>query len=439
VLLRGKIPSLEPRIRVGIILPEDELKTATINFPNPKFYVVRSSLSQPTSDTLTVTINNGELSLAGLGVHKIKIQRITATNKLAQPLVVNNVQAGRGFHWKKAIDVALLGDLEIQVKDDNILIVNELPLEQYLMCVATSEMSAECPSALIESQTIVARAWMLANVEQKHRSLGFDVCNDDCCQRYHGTGNLTQQAIAGAQATRGQVIMYDNLICDARYSKSCGGMTERFEVIWDGPPLPYMQNIFDASNHFDWPDLPLSEEHNLRKWVDAIPDCFCSPAVVPEEILIKYIGDVDEEGQYYRWQFDYSQQEMTAMLNNKLTIEASCIINILPLERGGSGRLNKIKIEYLDTSEKTNFLEVDTEYRVRQVLHHSFLYSSAFYIERSGFVDKIPGKFTLRGAGWGHGAGLCQIGALGMALKGYKTSDILNHYYPGSRLVTLYS
>ena len=439
MLLKGKIPSLEPRIRVGIILPEDELKTATINFPNPNFYEVRPSLSQPTSDSLTVTVNNGKLSLAGLGVPKIKIQRLTAADELAQPLVVNNVTAGRGFHWKKAINVALLGDLEIRVKDDNILIINELPLEQYLMCVATSEMSAECPSALIESQTIVARAWMLANVEQKHRHLGFDVCNDDCCQRYHGTGNLTQQAIAGSEATRGQVIMYNNQICDARYSKSCGGMTERFEILWDGPPLPYLQNKFDAPEIFNWENLPLSEEQNLRKWVDAAPGCFCSPEFVPEEILIKYIGGVDEQGQYYRWQFDYNQQEMTDMLNKKLTIEASCIINILPLKRGGSGRLNKIKIEYRDAFEKTNFVEVDTEYRVRQVLHHSFLYSSALYIERSGFVDIIPGKFSLHGAGWGHGAGLCQIGALGMALKGYKTSDILNHYYPGSRLVTIYS
>ena len=279
---------------------------------------------------------------------------------------------------------------------------------------------------------------MLANVEQKHRHLGFDVCNDDCCQRYHGTGNLTQKAIAGAKATRGQVIMYDNQICDARYSKSCGGMTERFEILWDGPPLPYLQNKFDASEKFNWDDLPLSEEPNLRKWIDAAPACFCSPEIVPEEILIKYIGDVDEEGQYYRWQFDYSQQEMTDLLNNKLTIAASCIIKILPIKRGGSGRLNKIKIEYRDAYGKTNFVEVDTEYRVRQVLHHSFLYSSALYIERSGFVDKIPGKFSLHGAGWGHGAGLCQIGALGMALIGYHTIDILEHYYPGSRLETIY-
>ncbi len=437
MLTKGLIPSSEPLLRVGITLPEDQQEEISIVFPDPNIYNVFPSKFKQSGDSLTIAIRDGELCIGDLRVHKIDIKRSPTANNLDNPMIVKNVIAGRDFHWKKAIDVSLLGDLEIRVVDGNILAINELPIEQYLMCVATSEMSAECPIALIESQTIVARAWMLANVEQKHVKQGFDVCNDDCCQRYHGTGNLTPQSIQGAVSTRGQVIMYEDQICDARYSKSCGGMMETYETLWEGDPLPYMQNIIDAPHTFTWDNLPLSEEENLKQWVDADLKTFCSPQVVPEEGLTKYIGGVDEEGQYFRWEFAYSQDELTSMLNSKLDLDAGAITAVHPLNRGGSGRLNKIKIEYLDESGNPGSVVVDSEYRIRQVMHPSFLYSSAFYIETEG--DEIPTRFILRGAGWGHGAGLCQIGALGMALRGYHTENILKHYYPGSRLVNLYS
>jgi len=439
MLAKGKIPATEPLIRVGIFLPEDQMQSVTIDFPDPDNYRISPRSCWPQSKTLTASIENGQLIANGREIAKITIQRNALTGDYKQPLIVHNVTAGRGFHWKKSISSSLLGDLEIRVADGNMLVINELPLEQYLSCVATSEMSAECPAALIESQTIVARAWMLANVEQKHRKLGFDVCNDDCCQRYHGTGFLTPQAITGAQATRGQVIMNNDQICDARYSKSCGGMMETFESVWGGSPLPYMQNIFDADRNLKWDKLPLSAENNARDWIDSTPNCFCSPQVVPEKELTKYIGGVDEAGRYFRWQFDYSQAELNQLLNQKLQIDANKIIDIKVIKRGGSGRLIDIKIEYLDSADVARSIPVHSEYNIRQTFHPSFLYSSAFYIEKSDIADNIPDKFSLYGAGWGHGAGLCQIGALGMALQGYKTAAILRHYYPGSRLVTIYS
>lgn len=439
MLLPEKIPSVEPQIKVGIVLPEDQQTELELEFPDPKLYAVRPGKSNIKGNKLRITINQKDLQIGRLRLHKIAVKRLASPNNLDNPLLVKNVIAGRGFHWKKAVNMSLPGDLQIRVVDGCILLINILPLEQYLMCVATSEMSAACPESLIRAQTIVARSWMLANIEQKHRALGFDVCNDDCCQRYHGTGQLTPHAVTGAQSTRGQVIMFGEKICDARYSKSCGGMMETYENVWDGPPLPYMQNIFDAGTSFHWPHLPLSEEENLRKWVNASPACFCSSQVVSEETLTDYIGTVDEQGSYFRWNFHFSQTEMTDLLNEKLGLEARAILEIIPVKRGGSGRLTQVSVNYLDQENNQQSCTIVSEYEIRRVFHPSFLYSSAFYIEQLDPEEEQPAKFILRGAGWGHGAGLCQIGALGMARKGYSTLTMLKHYYPGCRLVHIYS
>ncbi|MBK7096084.1 MAG: SpoIID/LytB domain-containing protein [Saprospiraceae bacterium] len=171
---------------------------------------------------------------------------IIEQNEQDSIIIVKDVIAGRGFHWAKKIDVKLAYRLIISVVNSNILLINELPLEEYLACVATSEMSSECPDTYIEAQSIVARSWMLANVEQKHVALGFDVCNDDCCQRFQGVNNLTEHSRKAARATRGKVLMYNNKIVDARYSKSCGGVMERFENLWENDPKDYMLNIPDA-------------------------------------------------------------------------------------------------------------------------------------------------------------------------------------------------
>ena len=307
------------------------------------------------------------------------------------------------------------------------------------MCVATSEMGAKCPHSLLEAQTIVARSWMLANVEQKHIDLGMDVCNDDCCQRYQGSGNLTNHSIAAAIATRGQVLMQGDLVCDARYSKSCGGVMESFATIWAGPELPYLQNIPDRESENIEAIPVLQDEEKIREWIDSQPPAFCSPQTVAEESLADYLGNVDEEGKYYRWQVTYSQADLCKLLNSKLNLDAAYISGLQSLSRGGSGRIIELRIDYQKNNGRKAKYIVTRDVDIRKALHEGFLYSSCIYFELHKDSNGRISEVIIHGAGWGHGVGLCQIGALGMSIEGYSTQQILSHYYPGSRLVKIYA
>ncbi len=253
-------------------------------------------------------------------------------------------------------------------------------------------------------------------IEQKHVHFGFDVCNDDCCQRYQGVNNLTPQSKAGALNTRGQVLMFDNKICDARYSKSCGGVMEKFESIWENKPLPYMQNIPDAKENIC---VDLTKEPEMKKWVNSVPRTFCSPHYIPENKLKKYLGNVDEEGKYFRWTVETSQQELVDNINEKLKLNAKAVLSLIPLKRAGSGRMLELEIKYIDNDDDLRSYIIEKDYEVRRVLHKMFLYSSALIIEEINPGDQdYPEDFIFKGAGWGHGAGLCQIGALGMMIPG---------------------
>ena len=355
-----------------------------------------------------------------------------------QGIKIKNIIAGRGFHWEKSIDVYLPGIIELALFGKNLILTNELRFEDYLICVVSSEMGAECPVAFIRSQTIASRSWMLANVEQKHILMGMDVCNDDCCQRYHGSGNLTSESISSARQTLGQVLLYHNKICDARYSKNCGGMTETYKTIWAGIDKHYLQNIPDAPSGFNHPALPLSNEESVKKWIDSTPETFCSSQTVRESDLHKFLGSVDEEGTYFRWQINYSQVELRELLSLKLDLYISVIVGFEAVKRGGSGRLSKLRILFRDHKHREKKILIDTEFKIRRALHKAFLLSSCFYIIPDTYINGYPENFKIVGAGWGHGVGFCQIGALGMALKGYTTNEILQHYYPGSDLKKIY-
>lgn len=444
MLIPNTIPDKEPLLRVGIVLPEDNFSSITLELPEkPTYQIVtpEKNISLSAKQQLTLNIDEDKIS-CNFNDFSYFFYRIEPSEEYTLEggfgITVKNVIAGRGFHWEKYIDVLLPGCVEVKLYQEKLILINELPLEEYLMCVATSEMGAACPPALIESQTIAARSWMLANIEQKHIALGLDVCNDDCCQRYQGSKNLTQQSITGAKNSSGLVLLYDNKICDARYSKSCGGIMESFPVIWGGKEIPYLQNIFDTATEFKDPALPLSAESAVKNWIDDIPDVFCSSLTVPEDTLNKYLGSVDEEGTYFRWQISYSQHELLELLTKKLKLNAVRILELNPIERGGSGRLAKLGIIYIDTNRQEKSVLVDSEFKIRQALHPGFLYSSCFYVIVETDEDGYPARFTLKGAGWGHGVGYCQIGALGMSLKGYNTQQILTHYYPGSILRKIY-
>jgi SpoIID/LytB domain protein len=443
MLIPNTIPDKEPILRVGIVLPEDNINQIEIELSESIEYQILSDGQNPyfpQHKILSFAYSSNKIHLNNeIPGNYWRIENIRDYKIISKTgNCVKNVVAGRGFHWQKPIDVYLPGTIEIGSYNNTLILINELPLEEYLMCVATSEMGAECPAALIESQTIAARSWMLANIERKHVDMGMDVCNDDCCQRYQGSGNLTAQSIAGARNTLGQVLLYNNKICDARYSKSCGGIMESFQTIWPDADLEYLKNIPDAAKGFSHRALPLSTEDKVRLWIDDTPATFCSSITIDESVLKKYLGSVDEEGKYFRWQIKYSQEELCHLLNEKLNLSAIAILRFNPVHRGGSGRLSKIEVLFRNDQNQDKSYLIDNEYKIRQSFHKGFLYSSCFYILTQDIKNDIPQKFTLHGAGWGHGVGYCQIGALGMALNGYTTEQIVLHYYPGSSLEKIY-
>ncbi len=442
------IPNKEPLIHVGIVLPEDDFTSLSVQIPHDEDYQIefsgQSFLLEPGSE-LFFKLSGKSIAFkikntSHTAVNEIRLFPVFKTDALKpkQGARIKNVLAGRQFHWRKYINVTLPETLIIRKLENKLILINALPLEKYLMCVATSEMGAECPTALLEAQTIAARSWLLANVEQKHRHLGMDVCNDDCCQRYQGTTFLTEQSVRGTVNTRGLVLLYQGKFCDARYSKSCGGVMEAFENIWPSDPVPYTKIKADAEkNPPEW-HKPLSNEKNFKLWLKATPHTFCSPHVVPEKSLKKYLGGVDEEGHYFRWTVRISQAELTAHLNKLFSEQIKKVKSISVTSRGGSGRANKLQIVYLNDKGEQSILKIGSEYDVRRVLHPSFLYSSAIHIETLPKNAEIPDEFIYHGAGWGHGVGLCQIGALGMSLKGYDSQEIVFHYYPGSVLKKIY-
>ncbi len=446
MLQPNHVPSGEPEINVGIILPEDNAETIRLTFPKEIVYELhlgKIRRSIPVASTLTVLYREDTFSIKGLdteyGAAELRIAPVQSTKGLKgqSGVRVGPVVAGRGFHWQKMIDVFLPDTLWFRSYAGKMTLINQMPLEHYVMCVATSEMGAACPEALIESQTIAARSWILANVEQKHNHMMMDVCNDDCCQRYQGTSFLTDQSARGAMQTGGQVVMYQNTICDARYSKSCGGMMESFDAIWDGPALPYLQVKPDTDQASEIFEMDLSKEESFRKWIESVPPAFCSPHVIPEKELIKYLGSVDEEGAYFRWETEISQDELAENLQRHAGITVQSIEALKPLKRAGSGRITRLEIIYKGASgERTGHI-LDSEYQIRQILSAGFLYSSAIAIEKHPAKDG-QSSFRLKGGGWGHGVGYCQIGALGMSLKGFSSEAILKHYFPGSNLIKLY-
>ena len=450
MLKPGEIPNKEPAISVGIILPEDNVKTIELILPTDEIYLLsginsasdiemsgKSIRIELLDNGISVECDNNSLALLERDTD-IVFSLLTPKNIAPQSgIFLKNVRSGRNFHWEKRIDIYLPQTIIIKQYKGNLLLINELSLEVYLMCVATSEMGADSPPALIEAQTIAARSWLLAAAEQKHKDLGIDACNDDCCQRYQGTTNLSRQSIAGALNTSGQVLLYDGKICDARYSKSCGGMTESYHNIWQGEPVPYLSALADIPDTKELPDL--KNETQFRKWIINPPVAFCSPQIIPESDLKKYLGSVDEEGRYFRWEKMLNQRELTENINRFTNIKAEYISDLIPEERGESGRIIKLKIKYIDSKNEIKVHLLQSEYAIRQTLHRSFLYSSAFFIEKDKDKNSsVPSAFKLYGAGWGHGVGLCQIGALGMALSGYSTKEIMAHYYKNSELEKIY-
>ena len=377
---------------------------------------------------------------------------------------LQDVTIGINFHWERKEVQRFKGELKIIVEDDRLTAINIIPIEDYFTSVISSEMSATASLELLKAHAVISRSWLLnklkvangklkvimhpdntANFElstlpsqlikwydhEAHKN--FDVCADDHCQRYQGiTRTSTPQAIEAVFATRGEVLMYEEEICDARFSKCCGGAFEEFQNCWENVKHPYLIGQRDSKTETRLPDL--TKEAEADKWIRTSPAAFCNTH--NKQVLSQVLNNYDQETtDFYRWRVCYSQQELSELIHKRSGIEFGKIIDLIPVERGTSGRLVRLKIV-----GTLRTLIIGKELEIRRTLSSSHLYSSAFVVDKEYKEDEkeIPSRFILTGSGWGHGVGLCQIGAAVMGEQGYKYKEILSHYYPGSAIEQQY-
>lgn len=369
-----------------------------------------------------------------------------------------DVTIGINFHWERKENQRFQGALKIIVENEKLTAVNILPVEDYLTSVISSEMSATASLELLKAHAVISRSWLLAQI-QKNKELvaeevnystciqnedemirwydredhtRFDVCADDHCQRYQGitraSTEIVKQAIA---ATRGQLLMSDGKICDARFSKCCGGAYEEFQYCWEDKKYSYLTKQRDSKTSIELPDLTIEAEAD--KWIRTSPEAFCN--TTDKKILSQVLNNYDQETtDFYRWKVEYTQEELSALILKRSGVDYGQIVDLVPVARGTSGRLWKLKIVGTKKS-----MTIGKELEIRRTLSPSHLYSSAFVIDKEGEVaEGVPAKFTLTGAGWGHGVGLCQIGAAVMGEQGYDYKEILLHYFINASIDKLY-
>jgi SpoIID/LytB domain protein len=370
--------------------------------------------------------------------------------------VLHDVTIGVKFHWERKESQTFRGSLHLIAPDGRgITAINVVPLEEYLKSVISSEMSATAPRALLKAHAITSRSWLVAMLEraaeQAHATRAitpitpdttevcrwytredhahFDVCADDHCQRYQGISKIISPEVAAAvEETRGQFLVFNDHICDARFYKACGGLTEEFGTCWEDKDVPYLQSITDGPTELS----RITSAEELRSWVTSSPAAFCN--TTDGAILRQVLPSFDQEtSDFFRWTVVYERQELEEIILSKSGIRFGTLMDLVPLKWGPSGRIVSLSIEGTERS-----MVVGKELEIRRWLSRSHLYSSAFIVDTERDAAGIPHRFTLRGAGWGHGVGLCQIGAAVMAVKGYSPEDIVRHYFRGAELVRLY-
>lgn len=368
-----------------------------------------------------------------------------------------DVTIGVNFHWERQETQIFQGALRLVVEADKICAINELPVENYLTSVISSEMRGTSSIEFLKAHAVISRSWLLAQMEKRRQmSEGsnnffsfikkddeiirwydredhtiFDVCADDHCQRYQGITKAGNHHVSEAvHATHGQILMYGDEICDARFSKCCGGVTEEFQYCWEDKKMPYLVALRDTDAKMPMPDLTIEAE--AEKWIRSAPESFCNTD--DRKVLSQVLNDFDQEtADFYRWHVEYTQQQLSALICDKMKIDFGSILDLVPLERGKSGRICKLKI----VGTQRSFI-IGKELEIRRTLSETHLYSSAFVVDKADVTDGVPQRFVLTGAGWGHGVGLCQIGAAVMGQHGYSYDRILQHYYPGAEIKKIY-
>ncbi len=381
------------------------------------------------------------------------------TDPAFESFLLKDVTIGVKFHWERDEKQRFKGKLKLIIDGDNITAINIIGIEDYLASVISSEMNAKSSLHLLKAHAIISRSWLLAQIEKRkvlkedktqyshtmntdteqikwydrEDHLLFDVCADDHCQRYQGmTKIFTDVVLQAIKQTSGIVLTAGDNICDARYSKSCGGITESFENVWEPIRYKYLSSVFDYKFEPENYNIDFSDENNTVKWIKENPSAFCNTS--DKKILAQVLPDFDQETtDFFRWKVEYLQQQLKGLIFEKSGIDFGDILDLIPIERGFSSRLIKLKIV---GSKRT--LVIGKELEIRRTLSKSHLYSSAFVVEKSDIKDGVPQKFVLYGAGWGHGVGFCQIGGAVMAAKGYQFDEILLHYFNGAKLKKIY-
>ena len=373
---------------------------------------------------------------------------------------LEDVTIGVDFHWERKEAQTFLGKLRFVVDGNKLWAINELPVERYLASVISSEMSATSSLELLKAHAVISRSWLLVQMRRRKAiEMGvqtasapvkvsdeegvvwydsdahtlFDVCADDHCQRYQGITKATSPHVEEAiKATRGQLLMNGKEICDARFSKCCGGVSEEYEYCWDNTHKPYLLSVVDNAPLGTAPTIDLTDEKTAQEWILSSPEAFCNTK--DAAVLGQVLNNYDQETQdFYRWTVDFTQSELAELIRRKSGLDFGEIIDLQPLERGKSGRITRLKI----VGTKLTRI-IGKELEIRRTLSESHLYSSAFVVERSEVVNGVPQHFRLIGAGWGHGVGLCQIGASVMGEKGYRYDEILHHYYQTAAIQAQY-
>jgi stage II sporulation protein D len=345
---------------------------------------------------------------------------------------LDDVTIGIGFHWERKERQLFRGTFRLMMRGGGLTVINDVSLEDYVTSVISSEMSASCPIELLKAHAVISRSWMWypkanpSRVESEHhqgldaheilRWYGreahpdFDVCADDHCQRYQGITKAFSPAAAEAvRATAGEFLRYHGMICDARFSKCCGGITERYATAWEDEHIPYLESVCDGPSQ--------ASAHTAESWIASNPPAYCNTN--DAALLTRLLPGFDQETRdFYRWQVAYTPEEIADLVKARIGADLGPIRDMQALARGPSGRIYRLKI-----IGERDFIIIGKELEIRRALSRTHLYSSAFVVE------KESGRFVLRGAGWGHGVGLCQIGAAVMANQGATYLEILGHYY----------
>jgi SpoIID/LytB domain protein len=439
----------QPKITVGIMDRRAEV-TGSLNgnFRGDGFGPVSGGFSAKAISGMAVLTDEARLEIA-------RFPSIRLTAPVNSTFELFQVTIGNRFHWETREDQTFLGSLIlIPRQDGTIAAINEIPLEDYLKSVISSEMNPSAPMEFLKVHAILSRSWLLAALERKKKiketSLSvrkieeegevirwydredhdlFDVCADDHCQRYQGTRKiLSDRAQAAVQETFGRVITYRDEICDARYSKACGGLTEDFDTAWEDKGVPYLTSVADAPV----PHRPIRTEEEAGRWILSTPEAYCHAR--DEGLLEKILPAFDRQTKsFFRWTVEYSRRELEEILKEKSGMEFGELQEIVPLLRGPSGRIRRLKIV---GSKKS--MVVGKELEIRRWLSRSHLYSSAFLVRVKHDPRGKAELFTFQGAGWGHGVGLCQIGAAVMTTRGFSAEGVLKHYFRGTEIRKIY-